>query len=136
MSADLQDQSGIAKCVQGADAVISALRPNSLKVQGDKPVMHGLAHIIAAMKHAGVRRLIQISTAAYRDPKDGFAFKAHAFVALFKVIAQGLRRHQRDRRSVLLRRMKTTAKHLVAMPPRFDIIYIVQVLEAPNPGCL
>lgn len=53
---DLQDQAAIAKCVQGADAVISALGPNSLKVQGDKPVMHGLTHIIAAMKHAGVRR--------------------------------------------------------------------------------
>lgn len=85
---DLQDQSAIAKCVQGADAVISALGPNSIRAQGDKPVMHGLTHIIAAMKQAGVRRLIQISTAAYRDPKDGFAFKTHAFALLFKVIAR------------------------------------------------
>nr|WP_269083115.1 NAD(P)H-binding protein [Robbsia andropogonis] len=68
---DLQDRSAIAKCIQCTDAVISTLGPNSLKVQGDKPVMHGLTHIIAAMKHAGVCRLIQISTAAYRDPKDG-----------------------------------------------------------------
>lgn len=85
---DLQDQSAIAKCIQGANAVISALGPNSLKVQGDKPVMHGLSNIIVAMKRAGVRRLIQISTAAYRDPKDGFAFKPHAFALLFKVIAR------------------------------------------------
>ncbi|MDI3380000.1 NAD(P)-dependent oxidoreductase [Xenophilus aerolatus] len=85
---DLQDQSAIAKCIQGADAVISALGPNSLKVQGDKPVMHGLTHVIAAMKHAGVRRLIQISTAAYRDPEDGFAFSTHASALLFKVIAR------------------------------------------------
>ncbi|MGP3657399.1 NAD(P)-dependent oxidoreductase [Burkholderia gladioli] len=85
---DLKDQRAIAKCVQGADAVISALGPNSLKVQGDKPIMRGLTNIIAAMKHAGVRRLIQISTAACRDPKDGFAFKAHAFTLLFKVIAR------------------------------------------------
>ncbi|AKM45021.1 NmrA family protein [Burkholderia contaminans] len=85
---DLQDQSAIAKCVQGADAVISALGPNGLKVQGDKPVMHGLSNIIVAMQRAGVRRLIQISTAAYRDPKDGFAFKPHAFALLFKVIAR------------------------------------------------
>ncbi|WP_198115118.1 NAD(P)-dependent oxidoreductase [Massilia rhizosphaerae] len=85
---DLQDQSAIAKCVQGADAVISALGPNSLKVRGDKPIMHGLINIIAAMKHAGVRRLVQISTAAYRDPKDGSAFKTHAFVLLFRVIAR------------------------------------------------
>ncbi|MEK7892794.1 SDR family oxidoreductase [Burkholderia contaminans] len=85
---DLQDQSAIAKCIQGADAVISALGPNGLKVQGDKPVMHGLSNIIVAMKRAGVRRLVQISTAAYRDPKDGFAFKPHAFALLFKVIAR------------------------------------------------
>jgi FMN-dependent NADH-azoreductase/putative NADH-flavin reductase len=85
---DLQDLDAIAKCIQGADAVISALGPNSLKVQGDKPIMHGLTNIIAAMKQAGVRRLIQISTAAYRDPKDGFALKAHAFVLLFKVIVR------------------------------------------------
>lgn len=85
---DLQDQSAIARCVQGADAVISALGPNSLKVRGGKPVMHGLTNIIAAMKHAGGRRLIQISTAAYRDPKDGFAFKPHSFALLFKVIAR------------------------------------------------
>ncbi|KKL35893.1 NmrA family protein [Burkholderia contaminans FFH2055] len=85
---DLQDQSAIAKCVQGADAVISALGPNGLKVQGDKPVMHGLSNIIVAMQRAGVRRLIQISTAAYRDPKDSFALKPHAFALLFKVIAR------------------------------------------------
>lgn len=57
---DLQDQHAIATCVQAADAVISALGPNSLKVQGYKPIMHGLTHIIAAMERAGVRRLIQI----------------------------------------------------------------------------
>lgn len=50
--------------------------------------MHSLSNIIAAMKRAGVRRLVQISTAAYRDPKDGFAFKPHAFALLFKVIAR------------------------------------------------
>ncbi|TAA46321.1 NAD(P)-dependent oxidoreductase [Pseudoxanthomonas winnipegensis] len=85
---DLQDRNAIARCVQGADAVISALGPNGLEVQGDKPVMHGLANIIAAMEQAGVRRLIQISTAAYRDPKDRFALNAHAFALLFKVIAR------------------------------------------------
>ncbi|SFW44476.1 NAD(P)-dependent oxidoreductase [Luteibacter sp. UNCMF366Tsu5.1] len=85
---DLQDRGAIAQCVKGADAVISALGPNSLKVQGDKPVMHGLTNIMAAMKQVGVRRLIQISTAAYRDPKDGFAFGTHAFAFLFKVIAR------------------------------------------------
>lgn len=85
---DLQNQSAIAKCVLGADAVVSALGPNSLRTKGDKPIMNGISHIIAAMKHAGVHRLVQISTAAYRDPKDGFAFQTQAFVLLFKIIAR------------------------------------------------
>ncbi|AVS76996.1 NmrA family protein [Paracidovorax avenae] len=85
---DLQDRDAIAQCIQGADAVISALGPNGLKVQGDRPVMHGLAHIIAAMQQAGVRRLVQISTAAYRDPKDGFDLGSRANALMFKLIAR------------------------------------------------
>lgn len=85
---DLQDRDAIATCIRGAEAVISALGPNSIKVQGDRPVMHGLSHIVSAMKQSGVRRLIQISTAAYRDPKDSFAFKAHAMVLFFKLVVR------------------------------------------------
>lgn len=85
---DLQDRDAIAQCIQGADAVISALGPNGLKVQGDRPVMHGLSHIIAAMQQAGVRRLVQISTAAYRDPKDGFDLGSRANALMFKLIAR------------------------------------------------
>jgi putative NADH-flavin reductase len=85
---DLQNREAIAKCVQGADAVISALGPNSLKVQGDRPIMHGLSHIIDAMKQSHVRRLIQISTAAYRDPKDRIDLKAHSVALLFRLIAR------------------------------------------------
>ncbi|WP_053845758.1 NAD(P)-dependent oxidoreductase [Paracidovorax avenae] len=85
---DLQDRDAIAQCIQRADAVISALGPNGLKVQGDRPVMHGLAHIIAAMQQAGLRRLVQISTAAYRDPKDGFDLGSRANALMFKLIAR------------------------------------------------
>lgn len=85
---DLQDRVAIAKCLHGSGAVISALGPNSLKVQGDRLVMHGLSNIIAAMKQSRIRRLIQISTAAHRDPKDGFALNVRAFALLFKVIAR------------------------------------------------
>lgn len=84
----LQDKDAITKCLHGSDAVISALGPNGLKVQGDRPVMHGLSNIIAAMKQSNIRRLIQISTAAYRDPKDGFAFNVRAFALLFQLIAR------------------------------------------------
>lgn len=85
---DLQDRDAIAKCIQGVDAVISALGPNGAKVQTDRPIMHGLSNIISVMKQSSVRRLIQISTASYRDPKDGFDIKARALALMFKVIAR------------------------------------------------
>lgn len=85
---DLQDREAIAKCIQGADAVISALGPNSLKVQGDRPVMHGLSNIMATMRQLGVRRLLQVSTASYRDPQDGFVLSSYAGVLFFKVFVR------------------------------------------------
>lgn len=85
---NLQDREAIAKCIQGADAVISALGPNGLKIQGDRPVMHGLSNIIAAMRNAGVRRLLQVSTASYRSPQDGFSLSAQAGALFFKVFVR------------------------------------------------
>ncbi|MDX8501767.1 NAD(P)H-binding protein [Mesorhizobium sp. VK4C] len=40
------------------------------------------------MNELNVRRLIQVSTASYRDPEDGFGLKSKALVTLFKVIAR------------------------------------------------
>ena len=85
---DLQDRDAIAKCIQGADAVISALGPNSFKVEGDRPVMHGLSNIMTAMLQLGVRRLLQVSTASYRAPQDGFALSSLAGVLFFKVMVR------------------------------------------------
>jgi putative NADH-flavin reductase len=85
---DLQNRDAIAKCIQGADAVISALGPNGAKVQTDRPVMHGVSNIIEAMKQEGVSRLIQISTASYRNPRDRYITKAGALALLFKVLSR------------------------------------------------
>lgn len=120
---DLNNQDAIAKCINGADAVISALGPNGLKVQGDKPVMRGLTNIIAAMQHAGVHRLIQISTAAYRDPKDSFAFKTHAFVLLFKVIA---RKGFED--------IKTTGELVANSDLDWTLVRIPNLKDSPSDG--
>lgn len=87
VTGDLKNAKAIAECIEGADAVISALGPNSIKVEGQRPVMNGLTNIITAMKKSGAKRLVQISTAAYRDPRDGFDFKAHAMVTVFRIIA-------------------------------------------------
>lgn len=48
--------------------------------------MRGVGTILSVMEDLNVRRLIQISTASHRDPKDGFDVKSQAFVLLFKLI--------------------------------------------------
>lgn len=83
---DLNDREAIRACVVGADAVISALGPNSLKAREKRPIMRGVGTILSVMEELNVRRFIQISTAAHRDPKDGFDLKSRAFVLLFKLI--------------------------------------------------
>ncbi|MBB2792536.1 UNVERIFIED_ORG: putative NADH-flavin reductase [Rhizobium pisi] len=83
---DLENREAIRACIEGADAVISALGPNSLKAREKRPIMRGVGTIVSVMEELNIRRLIQISTAAYRDPKDGFDFKSQAFVLLFKLI--------------------------------------------------
>ncbi|MEE3625399.1 SDR family oxidoreductase [Nitrospirillum sp. BR 11752] len=85
---DLNNREAIKACVAGANAVISALGPNRLKSRAKRPIKRGLSTIISVMEEQKVRRLIQISTAAYRDPNDGFDFKSRAFVLLFKLIVR------------------------------------------------
>lgn len=83
---DLGNREAIKACITGADAVISALGPNSLKAREKRPITRGVGTIISVMKELNVRRLIQVSTASHRDPKDGFDFKSQAFVMLLKLI--------------------------------------------------
>lgn len=85
---DLKDRDAIKTCIAGADAVISALGPNSLTSREKRPIMQGVGTIISVMEELHVRRLIQISTAAYRDPKDGFDWKSRAFTLLFRLIVR------------------------------------------------
>jgi putative NADH-flavin reductase len=87
VTGDLKNWEAIRNCIAGSDAVISALGPNSTKTPEKRPVMHGLRNIISVMDELNVRRLIQVSTSSYRDPKDGFDLKSKALATLFRVIA-------------------------------------------------
>lgn len=86
---DLDDRAAIKACVAGADAVISALGPNGQRTREKRPVMRGVGTVVSVMEELGVRRLIQISTASHRDPKDGFDLRTKALVTMFKLIAHG-----------------------------------------------
>ncbi len=66
-------------CVACADAFISAFGPKSLKSPEKRPIMRGVATIISVMEELNVRRLIQISTGAYRNHDDSFDFTSQAF---------------------------------------------------------
>lgn len=88
VTGDLKNLEAIKKVIAGSDAVISALGPNGAKTQERLPVMNGLRNVIAVMRELNIRRLIQVSTASYRDPKDSFDLKSKALATLFKVIAR------------------------------------------------
>lgn len=87
VTGDLKDREAIRRTITGSDAVISALGPNGAKTRETRPVMNGLRNVISAMNELNVRRLIQVSTASYRDPNDGFDLKSKVLATLFKVIA-------------------------------------------------
>ncbi|MGX1320589.1 putative NADH-flavin reductase [Bradyrhizobium sp. USDA 377] len=89
VAGDLKNLEAIKNCIAGSDVVISALGPNGIKTPEKRPIMHGLRNIMSVMDELKVRRLIQISTASYRDPKDGFDLKSKALATLFSVIAHG-----------------------------------------------
>ncbi|MBP2238862.1 putative NADH-flavin reductase [Sinorhizobium kostiense] len=87
ITGDLKDREAIRRTITGSDAVISALGPNGAKTQEPRPVMNGLRNVISVMDELNIRRIIQVSTASYRDPEDSFDLKSKAFATLFKVIA-------------------------------------------------
>lgn len=58
----------IAQAIAGADAVLSALGPTSNTPE--RPLTAGMANIVAAMKRAGVSRLIVATGAGVADPND------------------------------------------------------------------
>jgi putative NADH-flavin reductase len=66
----LDDPAGIAKAVDGANAVISALGPSLKRGAKGTPVADGTRHIVAAMEGAGVRRFVGLATPSIADPLD------------------------------------------------------------------
>lgn len=67
---DLDNRTAIARAVEGADAVISALGPTLRRGATGTPLTEGTRTIVAAMRSAGVRRFIGLATPAIADPQD------------------------------------------------------------------
>jgi putative NADH-flavin reductase len=67
---ELDDPAGIARAVDGAEAVISALGPSLRRGARGTPVTEGTRSIVAAAEAAGVRRFVGLATPSVADPKD------------------------------------------------------------------
>ena len=80
---ELADASSIERAVSGADAVISVLGPRV--GAKEKPITQGTRNVLAAMKTAGVRRLIVSSTASATDPNDLPDLRIKALVSLVRL---------------------------------------------------
>lgn len=89
----LTDEDVVARAVTGADAVISALGPSPL--QRGTPIADGTARIVAAMKDAGVDRLVAIATPSAPDPADRRDRRMAAIITVVRVLAPGPRRDVR-----------------------------------------
>lgn len=72
---DLTDKSLLRSAIHGADAVLSALGPTSLKHPKDRPVTQANVAITSAMTEEHVTRFIAISTGTAVDPCDEFDWK-------------------------------------------------------------
>ncbi len=73
---ELDQPAGIARAVDGADAVISALGPTLRRGATGTPVTDGTRNIVDSMQAACVRRFIGHATPAVADPRDRPTFKA------------------------------------------------------------
>jgi putative NADH-flavin reductase len=81
---DIGDAAKVLETVKGADAVISALGPTSN--QPDFAVSKGMTNIIAAMRQAGVKRLIVTAGAGVRDPMDQPKLVDKVIVTMLKLL--------------------------------------------------
>jgi uncharacterized protein YbjT (DUF2867 family) len=80
----LSDTAAIAQVLAGADAVASALGPHGRSP--GLPISAGMREIVSAMGAAGVRRIVQVSTASAPDPLDGPDFRQRLLVSAVRVL--------------------------------------------------
>jgi len=82
---DVLDGAAVAKAVAGQEAVISALGPTRPPVPG---MMETAAqNILAAIKKAGIRRMVSTTGAGVRDPQDQPKLMDHLMKGLLTLLA-------------------------------------------------
>jgi putative NADH-flavin reductase len=82
ITGDVIDGSAVEGAVEGRDAVVSAL--GHAKGSPEDVQTRGTANIVAAMEKHGVRRLVSLTGAGVRDPRDEPKFVDKAITFLLK----------------------------------------------------
>jgi putative NADH-flavin reductase len=85
VTGDVLDAAAVGKSVEGQEAVISALGPTRPPVPGMMEI--AAQNIVAAMKKAGIRRLISTTGAGVRDPQDQPKLIDHLMKGLLTLLA-------------------------------------------------
>ena len=88
ITGDVNDSEAVRQTVAGADAVISVLGHG--RGHDYKALRTGSGHIVAAMREAGVRRLVVLSITAVRDPEDRPRWADRLLETVGRVLAAGV----------------------------------------------
>ena len=109
---DVADYQSVAPAAQNQDAAICALG-SSTPLKRDPTLIDGVRHIITAMEHAGVPRLIYLSFLGVRDGRSQLSFLGKYIVAplvLHNVVAD----HEAKERLI----KQSCLKWTIVRPPR------------------
>src|ERR671916_1905906 len=85
---DVLDPKDVEKAVVGTGAVLSAL--GQTKISSKDVLTEGIKNIVAAMNKHGVRRLVSLTGAGVRDPKDEPKLADRAIGSLLKLLQRDL----------------------------------------------
>jgi uncharacterized protein YbjT (DUF2867 family) len=85
VAGELNDPAAIARAIDAADAIISALGPTLSRGATGTPVATGTRSIVAAMERAGVRRFVGLATPSVADPRDTPTLKGTLLPAMAKL---------------------------------------------------
>lgn len=86
IAGDVLDPDAVARTIAGADAVLSTLGGAGLEVPGEAQ-SQGMRNILAAMRGAGIRRIIAVANRGIMDSaKGGLVVEQPDFPALFKPV--------------------------------------------------
>ena len=110
---DVKDETDVARAVEGADAVLSALGHTKTSTKDVQSA--GTANIIRAMKTSSVKRLVSLTGAGVKDPSDKPKVVDRVFGVLLATVAQDVFRDAQRHAELI---QKSGLEYVVVRAPR------------------